>query len=120
MWPGFESRSGQGLRTPTRDAGAVANAKPMRIICSNVVCTKKIRSMPGKYAVYSCNNQEIQKDSRSFFRFLKNKPQKVQDNRQDLELNGLYRLLVYEDNVNMLGQNPQTIRENTEILLQSK
>ncbi|KAJ4429701.1 hypothetical protein ANN_21903 [Periplaneta americana] len=44
---------------------------------------------------------------------------KVQDNREDLELNGLHQLLVYEDDVNMLGENPQTIRENTEILVQA-
>ncbi|KAJ4435492.1 hypothetical protein ANN_18108 [Periplaneta americana] len=44
---------------------------------------------------------------------------KVQDNRQGLELNGLHQLLVYADDVNMLGENPQTIREKTEILFQA-
>ncbi|KAJ4433996.1 hypothetical protein ANN_16315 [Periplaneta americana] len=44
---------------------------------------------------------------------------KVQDNRQGLELNGLHQLLVYADEVNMLGENTQTVRENTEILVEA-
>ncbi|KAJ4426977.1 hypothetical protein ANN_26776 [Periplaneta americana] len=44
---------------------------------------------------------------------------KVQDNRQGLELNGLHQLLVYADDVNMLGENPQAIRENKGILLEA-
>ncbi|KAJ4431679.1 hypothetical protein ANN_20280 [Periplaneta americana] len=42
---------------------------------------------------------------------------KVQDNREDLELNGLHQLLVYADDVNMLGENPQTIRKTRESYL---
>ncbi|KAJ4442815.1 hypothetical protein ANN_04408 [Periplaneta americana] len=44
---------------------------------------------------------------------------KIQDNREGLELNGLHQLLVYADNVTMLEENPQIIRENTEILLEA-
>ncbi|KAJ4437682.1 hypothetical protein ANN_17827 [Periplaneta americana] len=36
-----------------------------------------------------------------------------------VELNGLHQLLVYADDVNMLGENPQTVRENAEILVEA-
>ena len=39
----------------------------------------------------------------------------VQENRIGLELNEKHELLVYVNGVNMLGQNLQTVRENTEI-----
>ena len=34
-------------------------------------------------------------------------------------MNGKYQLLVYADDVNMLGENLQTIRENTEIVIKA-
>ncbi|KAJ4445788.1 hypothetical protein ANN_12473, partial [Periplaneta americana] len=44
---------------------------------------------------------------------------KVQDNTEGLELKGLHQFLVYADDVNMLGEYPQTLTENTEVLLEA-
>ena len=44
---------------------------------------------------------------------------RVQENRIDLELNGKHQLPVYADDVKMLVENLQTIRENTEILIKA-
>jgi hypothetical protein len=44
---------------------------------------------------------------------------KVQENEVVLELNGTHQLLVYADNVNLLGDNVNTIKENIETLLEA-
>ncbi|KAJ4448442.1 hypothetical protein ANN_10458 [Periplaneta americana] len=55
-----------------------------------------------------------------FFNFaLEYAIRKVQDNTEGLELNGLHQFLVYVIDVIMLRGNPQTIRENTDILLEA-
>jgi hypothetical protein len=39
---------------------------------------------------------------------------KVQENQVDLELNGTHQLLVYADDVNLLGDGMNTMKENAE------
>jgi hypothetical protein len=42
---------------------------------------------------------------------------KVKENQERMKQNGIHPLLVYADNVNLLGENINTIKKNTDALL---
>jgi hypothetical protein len=48
---------------------------------------------------------------------LKYSIQKVQENQLGLKLNATHQLLVYADDVNLLGDNTDTIKRNTQTLI---
>jgi hypothetical protein len=43
--------------------------------------------------------------------------QEVQENQQGLELSGTHQFLVYADDLNLLNENVNTVKKNTETII---
>ena len=99
--------------------------KSIRLIIK--ICVSKIysrvrigRCLSDAFPIH-CNLKQGEAASSLFFNFaLQYAIRRVYENRIGLELNGKHQLLVYADEFNMLGENLQTMRENTEIFIKAR
>jgi hypothetical protein len=88
--------------------------KIVRLINYSKICTGK--HLSGSFTIQSGLKQGDALTTLFFNLALEYAIRKVQENQVGLKLNRTHQLLAYTDDVNLLGDNTDTIKKNTETL----
>ena len=87
-------------------------------MCLNGTCSRNqlVKHLSGMFSIENGVKEEDALSPWVFYFALGYAIRKVQTNLYGLKLNGTHQLLVYADDVNMLGESVHTTKENTEVL----